>query len=175
MNLIKNEEKLELVENKIEQEIKIYSVDEITIHIKNLFKQDKVLQDIWVRGEISNFKHHNGNHMYFSLKDENSIIECAMFKGQNQSLEFTPEDGIKVIVKGHMDIYKPRGKYEIIVKEIHLEGKGELYIKFLQSKARLEKEGLFKEEHKKSIPKYPKIIGIITSLEGAVIHDMCVI
>ena len=79
MNLIKTEEKSELIENKIEQDVKIYTVDEITVHIKNLFAQDKILQDVWVRGEISNFKHHNNTHMYFILKDENSIIECAIF------------------------------------------------------------------------------------------------
>lgn len=165
MNLAKTEE-------SSEQDIKIYSVNEITTHIKDLIESDKILQDIWVKGEISNFKHHNNTHMYFSLKDENSIIECAMFQSTNQNLSFMPENGIKVIIRGYVDIYKRRGKYQIIVKEIHLEGKGELYLKYLQLKAKLEKEGLFKEEHKKSIPKYPKVVGIVTSLESAVIHDI---
>lgn len=151
---------------------KIYSVDEITTCLKNLIEQDKTLQDIWVEGEISNFRHSNKTHMYFSLKDENSIIGCAMFQGANQNLEFTPEDGMKVIIKGSIDVYKPRGIYQIIVEKMHLTGKGELYIKFLQLKAKLEKEGLFKDEYKKPLPKYPKNIGVITSLEGAVIRDI---
>lgn len=151
---------------------KIYSVDEITTYIKNILEQDKGLQNFWIKGEISNFKHSNNIHMYFSLKDENSIIECAMFQRANQNLEFMPEDGMKVIIKGNIDVYKPRGKYQIIIEEMYLAGKGKLYIKFLQLKAKLEKEGLFKEEHKKSIPKYPKVIGIVTSLQGAVIQDI---
>ena len=151
---------------------KIYSVDEITTYIKNLLEQDKTLQNIWIKGEISNFKHSNKTHMYFSLKDENSIIECAMFKRANQNLEFMPEDGMKVMVKGNIDVYKLRGKYQIIIEEMHLAGKGELYLKFMQLKSKLEKEGLFKEEHKKPIQKYPKNIGVVTSLEGAVIRDI---
>ena len=154
------------------EENKIYSVNEITNYIKNLMLNDKNLQDVWVKGEISNFKHHNGVHMYFSLKDENSLIECAMFQEANQKLNFKPEDGIKVIVRGHLDIYKPKGKYELIVREVHLEGKGELYFKFLQLKTKLQKEGLFDEKHKKPFPKYPETIGIVTSLSGAVIHDI---
>lgn len=155
-----------------EQGVKIYSVGEITSYIRNLMLNDKTLQDIWIKGEISNFKHHNGKHMYFSLKDEDSIIECAMFQNVNQNLNFMPENGTKVIIRGQIDVYKPRGKYELIVSEIHLEGQGEMYLKFLQLKIRLEKEGLFKEDHKRPIPKYPKVIGIVTSLEGAVIHDI---
>ena len=156
----------------LKPDTKIYSVDEITTYIKNLIENNKTLQNIWVKGEISNFRHSNNTHMYFSLKDENSIIDCAMFQRANQNLEFMPEDGMKVIIRGYIDIYKPKGRYQIIVEEMYLAGKGELYIKFLQLKAKLEKEGLFREEHKKPIPKYPKIIGIVTSLQGAVIHDI---
>ncbi len=160
------------MKTNLKPDTKIYSVDEITTYIKNLLEQNRTLQNIWVKGEISNFKHSNNTHMYFSLKDENSIIDCAMFQRANQNLEFVPEDGIKVIVRGYIDVYKPKGRYQVIIEEMHLEGKGELYIKFLQLKAKLEKEGLFKEEHKRPIPKYPKIIGIVTSLQGAVIHDV---
>lgn len=160
------------METNLKLNTKIYSVDEITTCIKNLLEQNKTLQNIWVKGEISNFKHSNNTHMYFSLKDENSIIDCAMFQRANQNLEFIPEDGMKVIVRGAIDVYKPRGRYQIIAEEMYLEGKGELYIKFLQLKTKLEKEELFKEEHKKPIPKYPKVIGIVTSLQSAVIHDI---
>jgi exodeoxyribonuclease VII large subunit len=160
------------METDIKSTTKIYSVDEITTYIKNLIEKNRTLQNIWVKGEISNFRHPNKTHMYFSLKDENSIIDCAMFQRANQNLEFIPEDGMKLLVKGNLDVYKLRGTYQIIVEEMHLTGKGELYLKFLQLKAKLEKEGIFKEEYKKSIPKYPKTVGVVTSPEGSVIHDI---
>lgn len=161
-----------MIDENLTSGAKIYSVDEITTYIKNLLEQDKNLQNFWIKGEISNFTHSNNLHMYFSLKDENSIIGCAMFQRTNQNLKFMPEDGLKVIIKGSAEVYKPRGRYQIIVEEMYLAGKGELYIKFLQLKSKLEKEGLFKEEHKKQIPKYPKAIGVVTSLQGAVIQDI---
>jgi len=160
----------EEAESKLQ--IKIYSVDEIATYIKSLIEQDKCLQHIWVTGEISNFRCSNKGHIYFSLKDEKSIIDCAMFQRAAQHLVFTPQDGMKVIVEGYVDVYKPRGSYQIIIEEMKLTGQGELYIKYLQLKAKLEKEGLFRNEHKKPIPKYPKTIGIVTSLEGSVIHDI---
>ncbi len=166
------ERKIRKMKTNFKPDAKIYSVDELTTYIKNLIEQNKILQNIWVRGEISNFRHSNNTHMYFSLKDENSIIECAMFHRTNQNLGFLPEDGMKIIVRGYIDIYKPKGRYQIIVEEMHLAGKGELYIKFLQLKAKLEKQGFFKEEHKKPLPKYPKTIGVITSSEGSVIRDI---
>jgi len=153
-------------------EKKIYSVDEITTHIKNLISGNEILQDFLVSGEISNFKHSNKGHIYFSLKDESSIIKSVMFDRRTQDLEFTPKDGMKVVVKGHVDIYKQWGTYQIIVEEMYLKGKGELYLKFLQLKSKLKKEGLFDEEHKKPILKYPKKIGIITSSQGSVVHDI---
>ena len=122
----------------LKSDTKIYSIDEITTYIKNLLEQNKNLQNIWIKGEISNFKHSNSTHMYFSLKDENSIIDCAMFQRANQNLEFVPEDGMKVIIRGSIDVYKLRGRYQIIIEEMYLEGKGELYIKFLQLKVKLE-------------------------------------
>jgi len=172
MFLYKKREKNPKMKINFEPHTKIYSVDEITTCIKNLIEQNETLQNIWVKGEISNFRHPNKAHMYFSLKDENSIIDCAMFQRANQNLEFMPEDGMKIIVKGNLDVYKLKGRYQIIVEEMHLTGKGELYIKFLQLKAKLEKEGLFKDEYKKSIPKYPCTVGVVTSLEGSVIHDI---
>ncbi len=157
---------------EIKPETKVYSVDEITICIKNLIEQNENLQNIWIKGEISNFRNSSKAHMYFNLKDESSILGCAMFQRANQYLEFIPEDGMKVLIRGSLEVYKPRGTYQIIIEEMHLAGKGELYLKFLQIKAKLEKEGLFKEEHKRPIPKYPQIIGVVTSTEGSVIHDI---
>jgi len=155
-----------------EQKIKIYSVDEITTYIKNLLEKNKVLQDINIRGEISNFRHYNGKHMYFDLKDENSIIACAMFRGSNNLLKFKPEDGAEVVVKGHIDVYKKKGNYQIIVEKMELAGKGALFKKFIKLKEKLEKEGLFDEKFKKPIPQMPRKIGIVTSLEGAAVKDI---
>lgn len=155
-----------------DEEIKIYSVDEITTYLKNLIEKNEILQDVWVKGEISNFRHYNKKHMYFNLKDENSIINSAMFYRSNVNLEFKPKEGMKIVVRGHIGIYKKKGEYQIIVEEMQLAGKGELYIKFLQLKEKLEKKGLFNEKLKKLIPKFPKKIGIITSPEGAAIRDI---
>jgi len=158
--------------SNIKSDIKIYSVDEVTTHIKNLIEENKILQNVWVKGEISNFTHYAKRHMYLTLKDENSIINCAMFYRSNVNLKFKPKEGMKVLVKGRVEVYKKKGNYQIIIEEMQLTGEGELYIKFLQLKEKLEKEGLFKEVYKKSILKFPKSIGIITSLEGAAIRDI---
>ncbi len=155
-----------------EHDIKIYSVDEITAYIKGLLEKSRVLQDIQVKGEISNFLHHNSGHMYFDLKDENSIIRCAMFRGSNNNLKFEPEDGAEVIVKGHVEVYKKRGNYQIIVEKMELAGKGALFKKFIRLKEKLEKEGLFNDRFKKLIPQIPRRIGIVTSLEGAAVRDI---
>ena len=159
------------METNFNQEIKIYSVDEITTCIKDLIESNRDLQNIWVKGEISNLRHSDA-HLYFSLKDENSIIDCAMFQRANKDLEFAPKEGMKVIIRGGIEVYKKKGRYQIIIEEMQLAGKGELYLKFLQLKEKLEKEGLFKEEHKKPIPRFPKTIGVVSSLEGAAIKDI---
>lgn len=151
--------------------IKVYSVEEITTYIKNLIESNSILEEIWVKGEISNFRNSEGN-LYFSLKDENSIIDCAMFRRANKNLEFAPTNGARVIVMGGIEVYKKKGKFQIVVEEIQPLGEGKLFLKFLQLKEKLEKEGLFKEEFKKPIPKFPKTIGIVTSLNGAAIRDI---
>src|SRR3989344_3594124 len=110
---------------------KIYSVDEITNHIKKTLEKNKILRNIQVKGEISNFRHHNSKHMYFNLKDEHAIIRCAMFERINQDLEFEPKDGIEVVITGYIDVYKKKGEYQIIVEEIQSAGEGALYLKFL--------------------------------------------
>ncbi len=156
----------------IKSDTRVYSVDEITTYIKNLIEKSEMLQNVFVKGEISNFRQSDKKHRYFSLKDENSIIKCAMFYKSNTNLEFKPKEGMEVIIRGHVEVYKKKGNYQIIVEEMQLAGEGELYKKILQLKEKLEKEGLFKEEIKKLIPRFPKIIGIVTSLEGAVIRDI---
>jgi len=154
------------------KEIKIFSVSQITDHIKNMLERDEILNNVWVEGEISNFLHHTSGHMYFSMKDKNSVLKCVMFKRANGLLDFKPEDGIKVIVLGSLSVYKPRGEYELIIEEMTPAGKGSLFIKFQQLKKKLEKEGLFKEEYKKPLPKFPKKIGIATSETGDAIRDI---
>lgn len=156
-------------------EAKIYSVSRITKYIKNLFENDYNLQDIWILGEISNFKLHSSGHMYFVLKDQESQIKGVMFKGNNLSLRFMPQDGMKVKVRGDISVYERRGEYQLYVKEIVEAGKGELYLAFERLKEKLKAEGLFSEEFKKKLPLIPKDIAVITSPTGAAIRDVITI
>jgi exodeoxyribonuclease VII large subunit len=156
-------------------EAKIYTVSRITKYIKNLFENDYNLQDIWILGEISNFKLHSSGHMYFVLKDQESQIKGVMFKGNNLSLRFMPQDGMKVKVRGDISVYEKRGEYQLYVKEIVEAGKGELYLAFERLKEKLKAEGLFSEEFKKKLPLIPKDIAVITSPTGAAIRDIITI
>jgi len=153
-------------------EAKIYTVSRITKYIKNLFENDYNLQDIWILGEISNFKLHSSGHMYFVLKDQESQIKGVMFKGNSLSLRFMPQDGMKVKVRGDISVYERRGEYQLYVKEIVEAGKGELYLAFERLKEKLKAEGLFSEEFKKKLPLIPKNIAVITSPTGAAIRDV---
>ena len=147
---------------------KIYSVDEISSKIKKLL--EKRLQNVWVRGEISNFGHHNKKHMYFSLKDDNSVIRCVMFRRANKKLKFKPKEGMEVLVRGGISVYKKKGDYQIIVEEMKVQGKGKLYAEYLKLKKKLKKEGLFKKN--KDLPLFPSKIGVVTSSEGAAVRDI---
>lgn len=146
---------------------KIYSVGEITEYIKKVIEREE-LNDIWIEGEISNFRHAIGN-FYFDLKDEKALIRCVMF---SPYLPFIPKNGMKVIVKGDIRVYGKKGYYQIYVKDIKVGGVGELFIKYLQLKEKLKKEGLFDEKYKKELPKIPSKIGVITSPDGAAIRDI---
>lgn len=156
-------------------EAKIYTVSRITKYIKNLFENDYNLQNVWILGEISNFKLHSSGHMYFVLKDQESQIKGVMFKGNNLSLRFMPQDGMKVKVRGDISVYERRGEYQLYVKEIVEAGKGELYLAFERLKEKLKAEGLFSEEFKKKLPLIPKNIAVITSPTGAAIRDVITI
>ena len=156
-------------------EAKIYTVSRITKYIKNLFENDYNLQNVWILGEISNFKLHSSGHMYFVLKDQESQIKGVMFKGNNLSLRFMPQDGMKVKVRGDINVYERRGEYQLYVKEIVEAGKGELYLAFERLKEKLKAEGLFSEEFKKKLPLIPKNIAVITSPTGAAIRDIITI
>lgn len=148
----------------------IYTVSEITDGIKSILETS--FPQVWVEGEISNLRISAAGHMYPSLKDGNAVLQTAIFKGAAKDIKFKLEDGIKVICFGRIEVYAPRGSYQLIVEKIEPKGVGELQLALEQLKKRLEKEGLFSPEHKKPIPYLPSNIGIVTSLTGAAIKDM---
>lgn len=148
------------------------SVTELNSYIKNKIADDEYLNNVLIKGEISNFKNHYTGHMYFTLKDENSLIKCVMFKTYAQKLDFMPKDGMKVFVLGGVSVFERDGVYQIYVKTMQEDGVGVLYKKYEELKQRLEQEGYFAEEHKKAIPQMPKIIGVLTSQTGSVIRDI---
>jgi len=153
-------------------EIKAISVTELNGYIKNIVDNDEYLNNILVKGEISNFKHHYTGHMYFTLKDEKSLIKCIMFKGYTTNLDFIPKDGMNVIILGSVSVFERDGVYQIYAKAMKQDGIGNLYREYEKLKAKLEKDGLFNIEHKKQIPFMPQIIGVLTSNTGAVIKDI---
>lgn len=148
------------------------SVTDLNRYIKEKVANDEMLNNVLVKGEISNFKHHYTGHMYFTLKDENSFIKCIMFKGYTANLKFIPKDGMKVLVFGTVSVFERDGVYQIYCKAMQEDGMGSLYTAYEELKAKLETEGLFKQEHKKKIPLAPKVIGVLTSETGSVIKDI---
>lgn len=148
------------------------TVTQLNKYLKDKFDNDENLEAILVKGEISNFKNHYTGHLYFTLKDENSLIKCIMFKGYAEKLNFIPKDGMKVMVFGSVSVFERDGVYQIYAKSILEDGVGDLHEKFEQLKNRLEAEGLFDVKHKKVIPMYPRIVGVLTSQTGAVIRDI---
>ena len=148
------------------------SVTELNKYIKDKIDKDEMLNNVFVKGEISNYKHHYTGHLYFTLKDENSLIKCIMFKGYAANLKFEPKDGMKVTIFGSVSVFERDGVYQIYVKAMQEDGIGSLYKAYEEMKAKLEKEGLFDQSHKKKIPLMPKCIGVLTSNTGAVIRDI---
>lgn len=148
------------------------TVSDLNRYIKDKIANDENLSQILVKGEISNFKNHYTGHMYFTLKDENSLIKCVCFKTYAEKLTFMPKDGMKVIVLGSVSVFERDGVYQIYVKIMEEDGQGDLYTKYKELKEKLEKEGLFDEAHKQKIPLMPKIIGVLTSQTGSVIRDI---
>ena len=148
------------------------SVSDLNKYVKDKVASDEFLKSVFVRGEISNFKHHYTGHMYFTLKDDKSLIKCIMFKSSTLTLNFVPKDGMKVNVLGSVAVFERDGVYQIYCKAMQEDGVGDLYAKFKELKDRLEAEGLFENSHKKKIPMMPKIIGVLTSNTGAVIRDI---
>ncbi len=148
------------------------SVSDLNKYIKDKIANDEALNNVLVKGEISNFKNHYTGHMYFTLKDENSLIKCIMFKTYTSNLKFMPKDGMKVMVFGTVSVFERDGVYQIYCKAMQEDGMGSLYTAYEELKAKLEKEGLFDVAHKKKIPAMPKCIGVLTSNTGAVIRDI---
>ena len=153
-------------------EINPITVEELNKYIKNKIDGDDFLNNVYVKGEISNFKLHYTGHMYFTLKDEKSLIKCIMFKSYTPYLTFMPKDGMKVCILGSVSVFERDGVYQIYAKGMKQDGMGSLYEAYEKMKAKLDKEGLFDINHKKPIPKFPKTIGVLTSSTGAVIRDI---
>lgn len=149
----------------------IYTVHEFTLAVKSILASGK-FNDVWIRGEISNFTNHTSGHRYFTLKDKSSSLQCVMFKWYGKNMRFELEHGMKVLVLGDLDVYEQKGVYQLKVRSIRPDGIGELYKAYEQLKNKLAMEGLFSPEHKKPLPRYPKKIGVATSPTGAVLHDI---
>ncbi|MCM3765216.1 exodeoxyribonuclease VII large subunit [Neobacillus niacini] len=154
------------------QEQRYLSVHALTKYIKRKFDADPHLQDLHVRGEISNFKQHSSGHMYFTLKDDKARILAVMFSSHSRAMKFVPENGMKVIVRGDITVYESSGQYQLYIKEMQPDGIGELFLAFEQLKQKLGTEGLFAAETKKPLPAFPKTVGVITSPTGAAIRDI---
>ena len=148
------------------------SVSELNSYIKDKIGNDEFLNNVYIKGEISNFKHHYTGHMYFTLKDENSLIKCIMFKTYTANLNFVPKDGMKVLILGTVSVFERDGIYQIYCKAMQEDGIGDLYAKYERLKNKLEEEGLFDKQYKKQIPFMPKVIGVLTSQTGSVIRDI---
>ena len=153
-------------------EIEPISVTDLNKYIKDKVAKDEYLNNVLVKGEISNFKHHYTGHLYFTLKDDNSLIKCIMFKSFTDNLKFTPKDGMKVMVFGTVSVFERDGVYQIYCKAMQEEGMGSLYKAYEELKKKLELEGLFSMEHKKKLPFMPRIVGVLTSQTGSVIRDI---
>ncbi len=150
----------------------IHSVSEVNNFIKQLLTSTPILSSIMVRGEISNFKCYASGHCYFTLKDASSALKCVMFRSQAQHLRFQPVNGLSVIASGNIAVYERDGVYQLYVDSLAPEGKGDLALAYEQLKNRLAAEGLFAKDRKKALPKFPKKIGVVTSLSGAVLRDI---
>lgn len=150
----------------------VLSVTEINKYIKEVVSRDLVLSNLWVKGEISNYKYHYSGHMYFTIKDSSSVLKCVMFRTQNTKLKFVPENGMKVIVKGYVSVFERDGQYQLYAEEMQPDGIGNLHMAFEQLKRKLEEEGLFDTKYKKKLPVLPRRLGIVTSSTGAVIRDI---
>ncbi len=149
---------------------KVFTVRELTRQIKNLV--ESAFPAVWVEGEISGFKHHHSGHMYFNLKDGEAVLKTAFFARANRNVKFELKDGLQVICFGKISLYEPRGDYQLYVERVEPKGLGALQLAFNQLKEKLAKEGLFDPARKRAIPRFPKVVGVVTSPTGAAIRDI---
>lgn len=155
-------------------EQRILSIKELNRYIRMKLETDHVLQEVWIRGEISNFTHHSSGHMYFTLKDADSRIKAIMFASHNQKLPFIPKEGARVIARGNVSVYERDGQYQFYATHMQPDGIGSLYLAYEQLKKKLDGEGLFAPESKRPIPRFPRTIGVITSPTGAAVRDIII-
>ncbi|MEN2766030.1 exodeoxyribonuclease VII large subunit [Ornithinibacillus xuwenensis] len=151
---------------------KYLTVTALTKYMKRKIDTDPHLRNIWLKGEISNFKLHSRGHMYLTIKDDQSRINAVMFAGNNRFLKFRPEDGMKVLIRGEISVFEAHGQYQLYIQQMEPDGVGSLYLAFEQLKEKLRKQGYFDEQYKKQIPRFPEHIGIITSPTGAAVRDI---
>lgn len=155
-------------------EAEYLTVTKLNYHIKRLVNSDSSLKNVYVRGELSNFKRYPSGHLYFTLKDQNSEIGGIMFKGPASRLKFEPKNGMKVLINGYVDVYPKQGNYKIYAQKLTEDGIGDLYIAYEQLKRKLSALGWFDDEHKQEIPKFPKRVGVVTASTGAAIRDIVI-
>lgn len=150
----------------------VYTVGQLNSYIKNMFRQDYLLQSLLVKGEVSNCKYHSSGHIYFTLKDPKGTISCVMFAGSRSGLSFRMSEGQQVIVAGMVDVYERDGKYQLYARQILHDGNGLLYERFEQLKRELEESGMFAPEYKQPIPRYIRTLGVVTADTGAAVRDI---
>ena len=150
----------------------VYSVGQVNRYVKNMFTQDYFLQNIYIKGEVSNCKYHSSGHIYFSLKDETGTLSCVMFAGHRRGLAFRMKDGDKVVVGGAVDVYERDGRYQLYAREILPDGEGDLYRRYEQLKRELAEQGLFAPEYKQPIPRFIRTLGVVTAPTGAAVRDI---
>jgi exodeoxyribonuclease VII large subunit len=163
------EPRIPLLQSTIPQ---VWTVSELTYHIRDLLESDALLQDVWLSGEISNFKRYPSGHLYFSLKDADAVISCVMWRSAAGQLTWRPEQGAAVLAQGRISVYPTRGAYQLYVEQLRPEGLGDLHARFEQLRGRLKAEGLFDAERKRSLPSYPRVLGIVTSPQAAALRDV---
>lgn len=153
-------------------EPRIGTVSQINQYVKKILDNNALLNNVWVKGEISNYKLHYSGHIYLTLKDEGGVLKAVMFKSAASGLAFSPSDGMKVLARGRVSVYEAGGAYQLYIEEMIPDGVGELYIAYEKLKKQLAEEGLFAEEFKKPIAKFPKAVGVITAPTGAAVRDI---
>ena len=153
-------------------EPRVATVSQINEYIKQILDKNVILNNVWVKGELSNFKLHYSGHIYTTLKDEGGVLKAVMFKSAASRLAFAPQDGMKVVARGRVGVYENGGVYQLYIEEMIPDGVGELFIAYEQLKAKLQSEGLFDERYKKPIPRFPSRVGVITAPTGAAVRDI---